>query len=389
MSHHPEVYEILNAIPSGLRVWRRDGKDYDRIKSSLTKEYFRLRKVNPPLSEEMILEKLKIFRTGVWEGYGTTVGLVIEDQIPENEVLGQDPDFWFEINVANSQLFSNLSLEGIEELLPGRLFTTRMPRDLKKNPAMGDNFRTKVRKYSLSTVLILTEREEYEKYAGADLEEFYRSVGVEVISRPIPDFTVPNEPDMVKNIKDVTYRLSEGLNVLVHCAGGSGRTGMVIAAVVHDVGVRAPVQWVRRVRSVYVETEAQENFVNSLPLALDERITQKHPKLALALTAQQLLDEASVGTALDNNAAVPLSDEDRVTFSEVFDLYDIDHGGKLSRDELKQVFSSLGARVDTDKAFDRIDKDHKGYIAREDFLRVMSYAMKSQALSYTAGHQSK
>lgn len=119
----------------------------------------------------------------------------------QNEQVGLDPDYWFEINLTNCQLFSNLSLDGIDELLSGRLFSTRMPRDLKTNPETGEKFRQKAIKNNLNTVLILTEKKEYAKYAGADLEEFYRSIGLEIISRPIPDFCVPNQPDMIDNIK--------------------------------------------------------------------------------------------------------------------------------------------------------------------------------------------
>lgn len=39
------------------------------------------------------------------------------------------------------------------------------------------------------------------KYAGADLEAFYKSLGIDVIHRPIVDFTVPEQEDMIKNIK--------------------------------------------------------------------------------------------------------------------------------------------------------------------------------------------
>ena len=62
-------------------------------------------------------------------------------------------------------------------------------------------FRKKCVDFNLHTVLILTETKEYEKYAGADLEEFYWSLGLEIIHRPIADFTIPNQPDMIKNIK--------------------------------------------------------------------------------------------------------------------------------------------------------------------------------------------
>lgn len=75
-------------------------------------------------------------------------------------------------------------------------------------------------KNQLHTVLVLTESEEYVKYAGADLEAFYRSLGLEVIHRPIIDFSLPEKTDLIQDIKDITWRLSEGKNVLVHCAGG-------------------------------------------------------------------------------------------------------------------------------------------------------------------------
>lgn len=40
----------------------------------------------------------------------------------------------YEINLANRVLFDNLHLVGMQELLPGRLFSTRMPRNIKKDP---------------------------------------------------------------------------------------------------------------------------------------------------------------------------------------------------------------------------------------------------------------
>lgn len=55
-----------------------------------------------------------------------------------------------------------------------------MPRNIKENPASAEAFRRMVRKNDLHTVLILTEKKEYEKYAGADLEQFYLSIGLEV-----------------------------------------------------------------------------------------------------------------------------------------------------------------------------------------------------------------
>ena len=121
----------------------------------------------------------------------------------QNEKGDFDPDHWFEINLANALLFANLTLEGLPELLPGRLFSTRMPRNLA--PGMdtdsANRFQAKVAANALHTVVILAETAEYDKYAGADLEAFYRSIGLEIIHRPIIDFTVPDQPDMIQNIK--------------------------------------------------------------------------------------------------------------------------------------------------------------------------------------------
>lgn len=83
-----------------------------------------------------------------------------------------------------------------------------MPRNIKKDPESAAKFKKKCQEYNLHTALILTETEEYEKYAGADLEEFYRSLGLEVIHRPIADFTIPNQPDMIQNIKVNIFKIS-------------------------------------------------------------------------------------------------------------------------------------------------------------------------------------
>lgn len=176
----------------------------------------------------------------------------------------------FEINLSNENLFNYLSLHG-HELIKGRLFTTRMPRQLPSilspvtestSSSSSEIFKLKCKNNNLSSVVILTHKEEYMKYAGGDLETFYCSIPVEVITRPITDFSVPTEDGLIATIKvrlklkilfsnscttswfvsaamlqDVLYRLADGKNVLVHCAGGNGRTGLVIAGVVKSLGI--------------------------------------------------------------------------------------------------------------------------------------------------------
>ena len=58
---------------------------------------------------------------------------------------------------------------------------------------------------------MLTEQEEFEKYAGDDgLLDFYRDeCGLTVYNRAIPDFQIPPHGDLVNNIIDLTYHLSQ------------------------------------------------------------------------------------------------------------------------------------------------------------------------------------
>ena len=142
-----------------------------------------------------------------------------------------DPDHWFENNLTNATLFANLApekIEGMQQLVPGRLFTTRMPRDIVEDLNERQDFIDKCNQNQLKVICVLTEPEEFKKYSGMDgLLDFYKNeCGLIVYNRAIPDFQIPTSGDLVNNILDLTYHLSQGRNCLIHCAGGTGRTGM-------------------------------------------------------------------------------------------------------------------------------------------------------------------
>jgi hypothetical protein len=123
-----------------------------------------------------------------------------------------------------------------------------------------------------------------------NLLDFYREeCGLVVYNRAIPDFQIPTSGDLVNNILDLTYHLSQGENCLVHCAGGSGRTGMVIAAIYKNLGVYDYVARIRRVKSTYVETYEQELFLRNFPKVIDSRIVRDSPILAKAIAAEHLI----------------------------------------------------------------------------------------------------
>mmetsp|Transcript_4738 Transcript_4738/g.7060 ORF Transcript_4738/g.7060 Transcript_4738/m.7060 type:complete len:209 (+) Transcript_4738:75-701(+) len=186
------------------KIWRHDRKDLEVMNVLFEKELSSLKKAG--YSKYFILHHMKTYKKGVMDMRKELVDIITEELIPENEKIGTDPDHWFEINLANCVLFPNLTLEGIEELLPGRLFTTRMPRDIITSPLAAEKFRQKKLFFNLDTALVLTETAEYAKYAGADLEEFYSSIGIKTIHRPIIDFSVPELTDIIQDIKVASCR---------------------------------------------------------------------------------------------------------------------------------------------------------------------------------------
>ena len=80
---------------------------------------------------------------------------MLKDQKPENERANMDPDHWYELNLTNSFRFSNLTAaDDAKQLVPGRLFTTRMPRNIyDKSMKEGKDFEEKVAKNNLKVVL--------------------------------------------------------------------------------------------------------------------------------------------------------------------------------------------------------------------------------------------
>ena len=62
--------------------------------------------------------------------------------------------FRYENNLTNASLFANLTLDGLPQLVPGRLFTTRMPRDIVKDPQERKDFVHKCKVNNLVRITI-------------------------------------------------------------------------------------------------------------------------------------------------------------------------------------------------------------------------------------------
>merc|ERR1719450_443194 len=70
-----------------------------------------------------------------------------------------------------------------------------------------------------------------------------------------------------------------------------------------------------------------------------------------------------------------LTDEELNEFLEIFNLVDLDNGGSISKDELKQLMNTLGlkpSQEELDAMVNEIDSDGNGEIDFDEFVTVMS-----------------
>ena len=92
-------------------------------------------------------------------------------------------------------------------------------------------------------------------FGGTTLERLYI---------PIEDFHIPTFEQADLFISKVTEFLKTGKNVVVHCAGGKGRTGTMLACwlvIKENMAPDEAIKFVRTKRPGSVETKEQEQFI--------------------------------------------------------------------------------------------------------------------------------
>jgi ADP-ribosyl-[dinitrogen reductase] hydrolase len=93
--------------------------------------------------------------------------------------------------------------------------------------------------------------------------------GIDYIRLPIPDFGVPSPTWHMQWQAEsplLLDRLRAGESILLHCKGGLGRTGMIAARILVELG-RTPeesIVAVRQARSGTIETREQEAYVRAI-----------------------------------------------------------------------------------------------------------------------------
>ncbi|AIF69672.1 hypothetical protein PAP_06375 [Palaeococcus pacificus DY20341] len=118
-------------------------------------------------------------------------------------------------------------------------------------------------------VVVLTY--EYELYY--ELSELLEN-GVEVLYAPIEDFTAPTLDELSGIVKWIDAMVKKDKKVLIHCLGGSGRSGTVAVAYLmysQGLSLREALVKVRMLKPSAVETEEQMEVLKEFEKYLQEQ----------------------------------------------------------------------------------------------------------------------
>lgn len=126
-----------------------------------------------------------------------------------------------------------------------------------------------IRDWGAKTLVTLIEDHEFELLEVPDLGQRAGEFGLAWHHLPIRDVDIPDEAfesGWKKTGPGLLDLLRRGERIVVHCRGGLGRSGLVAARMLVELGVapRDAVNRVRAIRPGAIETAAQERYVLSL-----------------------------------------------------------------------------------------------------------------------------
>jgi protein-tyrosine phosphatase len=164
-------------------------------------------------------------------------------------------------------------IEPVDLALPGKIGLTFAPGKKQRNAATGHwhrDLETDLRAlrdtFQTDLLVSLVEEKELLELQIPNLREAAPLHGIEVLWFPIRDQSVPSSfPEFLEAIQYIVSSVRRGKNVVIHCKGGLGRTGLVAATVLVALTHLKPEQaitTVRKSRPGAVETAEQEEYVS-------------------------------------------------------------------------------------------------------------------------------
>lgn len=152
---------------------------------------------------------------------------------------------------------------------PGRLGLTILPGRTDRRRVLAQDLQN-LKDQGVSHIVSLITAAEMEAYGVPNLREAIAAAGFAAYHLPIVDQGTASDEDMQAALQWVQQALDQQGQVVVHCVGGLGRSGMLAASFLRQRGLPAhqALAEVRAVRSPRaVETAVQEAFVRDFTSA--------------------------------------------------------------------------------------------------------------------------
>lgn len=145
----------------------------------------------------------------------------------------------------------------IQKIENGSLYAMAMP-----EPASLSENLLAIRNSGTDKIISLLEHEESRQLGLHDQKALTEKTEMQFRSFPIPDYGVPDFLDLQILITEILSDLKAGKQLLVHCRGGIGRTGLICCCVMVTTGVSVP-------DAIRIVTEQRGEQVPETPEQID------------------------------------------------------------------------------------------------------------------------